>query len=275
MVWWFACGNAVATRELSLPSLNACLKLHEIIPPSTTCCHSPTVAPQVIPISQPLLSFSVDALIFDLDGVLVDSNEIVERHWLLWAKRRGVDFEKIVRSHHGRPTVQTMRELVPHLDVVAEAQIKENAEADDTHGLVAFPGAHRILAALPADRWAIVTSGTRRTATTRLAHTVLPVPRQLITADDVQHGKPDPEPYRMAIERLGFPPQHCLVFEDAPAGVESALAAGAQVIAITSTNPPDALSEARTIVSCLDEIVVTSTKNQLHVKIRALPGSTG
>jgi len=209
-------------------------------------------------------------LIFDLDGVLVDSNQIAERHWQSWAKRRGISFEKNVHTHHGRPTVQTMREVAPHLNAVAEAALKENAEADDTNGLVAFPGAHRIVSALPEDRWAIVTSGTRRTATTRLTHTVLPRPLCLITADDVINGKPDPEPYRKAISQLGFLPGSCLVLEDAPAGVKSARAAGARVIGISSTNPPSVLADANCIVSCLDEILVDFVDDRIAVRIRSL-----
>ncbi|WP_437227447.1 HAD-IA family hydrolase [Planctomicrobium sp. SH661] len=217
--------------------------------------------------SPPLL-FSVDALIFDLDGVLVDSNQIAERHWQRWAERRGVSFDLIARSHHGRPTVQTMREVAPHLDAVAEAEMKESVEADDTVGLVAFPGAHRILAVLPSDRWAIVTSGTRRTATTRLNHTLLPIPQRFVTADDVQNGKPDPEPYRKAIEQLGFRPDRCLVLEDAPAGIQSARAAGAQVVAISSTNSPDALTHANVIVDCLDLIEVKPGAGEIQIRIR-------
>lgn len=212
--------------------------------------------------------FSVDAVIFDLDGVLVDSNEVAERHWALWAERRGVPFESLIRAHHGRPTVQTMREFAPHLDVVSEARAKEDAEADDTDGLVAFPGAHRILSVLPADRWAIATSGTRRTAMKRLQHTVLPIPARFITADDVQNGKPDPEPYLKAIQLLGVRAEDCLVFEDAPAGIQAAKAAGAQVIGITSTNTAEALARADLVVDSLDTISIELVDDRIEISIR-------
>jgi sugar-phosphatase len=198
----------------------------------------------------------VDAVIFDLDGVLVDSNPIVERHWQIWAERRGINYELIAASHHGRPTVQIMKEVAPHLDATKEAACKENAEADDLNGLVAFPGAHRILMGIPPHRRAIATSGTRRTATKRLGHTLLPIPDILITADDVQHGKPDPEPYLKAISGLGFPPNRCLVIEDAPAGIEAAKAAGATVIAVTTSNPPEKLTQADFIVGQLDRLSI-------------------
>src|SRR5688500_3169574 len=131
------------------------------------------------------MSLLCQAIIFDLDGVLVDSNAICERHMRGWAERRGVPWERLVDIHHGRTTMETFRLVAPELDAAAEALVVETAEADDTDGLVVFAGAARLLSELPADRWAVATSGTRRTATIRLRHAGLPLPRVLITADDV------------------------------------------------------------------------------------------
>lgn len=149
-----------------------------------------------------------------------------------------------------------MKEVAPHLDAAEEAVYKENAEADDMNGLVAFPGAHRILMGLPPNRRAIATSGTRRTATKRLGHTLLPIPKVFITADDVQHGKPDPEPYQKAISQLGFEPGRCLVIEDAPAGIEAAKGAGAIVVAVTTSNPREKLTQANYLVGQLDRLSI-------------------
>lgn len=207
------------------------------------------------------MAFTCTAIIFDLDGVLVDSNAISERHWEQWAAEHGIPYDAIASSHHGRPTVEIIRDVAPHLDAEAEAQKKEGPEAMDTDGLVAFDGAAALIDGLPDGQWTIATSGRRRTATTRLAHTGLPQPDALVTADDVTQGKPAPDPYRLAAERLGTDPSECIVFEDAPAGVASAHRAGARVIAIASTNPPDALAAADAVVDRLAEVTIASTGN--------------
>lgn len=194
------------------------------------------------------------ALIFDLDGVLVDSNAIVERHWRRWAEQRGIPYEKIAAVHHGRPTIEVIEEVAPHLDAAAEAEKKEGQAATDTEGLTAFDGAAALIRALPEGRWTIATSGRRRTATSRLAHVGLPQPETLVTADDIEHGKPAPDPYLLAAQRLGIDPQRCIVFEDAPAGVEAARSAGARVVAVASTNAPEALSAADVVVDRLADV---------------------
>ncbi|WP_437185209.1 HAD-IA family hydrolase [Planctomicrobium sp. SH668] len=210
----------------------------------------------------------VDAILFDLDGVLVDSNHLADRHWEMWAAKHGLPFGPIAAAHHGRPTLQTMREFAPHLDIEKEAAEKENREADDTDGLSAFTGALRLLSSIPEDRWAIGTSGRRRTATTRLSFTNLPIPRILITADDVKVGKPDPEPYLLGAAGLGFRPEKCLVFEDAPSGIAAGKAAGATVVAIATTNPPENLRHADAIISQLDDIDVAYENGSLKVTLR-------
>lgn len=202
------------------------------------------------------MNFLCQAIIFDVDGVLINSDPVAERHWRLWADRHGVDYEAIARIHHGRPTVETMRQVAPHLHVVEEARLKENAEADDTDGLMIYAGAKELLARLPRDRWGVATSGTRRTVSIRFPYLGLPEPSVMVTADDVQRGKPAPDPYLLAAERLGVAPADCLIIEDAPAGVEAAKAAGAQVIAVATTNKIEDLSLADAIAPAIAALQV-------------------
>jgi sugar-phosphatase len=211
------------------------------------------------------MSLFCDAILFDLDGVLVDSNTIVERHFLAWAARHELAIGQFSADHHGLTTVETIRLVAPHLDAIAEALALETGEADDTEGLVAYAGAHRLLTALPGGRWAIATSGTRRTASARLAHLGLPLPAVLVTADDVTRGKPAPDPYLLAAKRLGVDPQRCVVIEDAPAGVAAARAAGARVVAVTTTNGAAALGAADAVVARLDDLAVDVTSAGLRV----------
>ncbi|MEO1075784.1 MAG: HAD-IA family hydrolase [Bacteroidota bacterium] len=214
------------------------------------------------------MTLRCQAIVFDLDGVLCDSTPIAERHWRRWAEARGVPVEPILAAHHGRPTVETIRQFAPHLDAEVEARAKERDEADDTDGLRAFDGAARLLTAIPQARWAIATSGRRRTATNRLRHTGLPIPPVLVTADDVQHGKPAPDPYRQAIDALGFAPADCLVFEDAPAGIASAQAAGAAAVGIASAGHPEWLVAAETVIERLADVQVIVESDGLVVTLQ-------
>ncbi len=211
------------------------------------------------------MPLTCDAIIFDLDGVLVDSNGIAERHLRAWTERHKVPFDRIATIHHGRTTVETIRLVAPHLNAEVEAGLLEGAEAVDTSGLVAFAGAAQLLAGLPRGRWAIATSGTRRTATIRLAHVGLVAPDVLVTADDVATGKPSPEPYLLAAKRLGVEPTRCIVVEDAPAGVASARAAGARVVGVTSTNSAVALAGADTIVARLADLSIVAIDGVLVI----------
>lgn len=213
------------------------------------------------------MTLRCQAIVFDLDGVLCDSNAIAERHWRRWAEARGVDVGPILAAHHGRPTVETIRLFAPHLHAEVEARSKELDEADDTEGLRAFDGALRLLTTIPQERWAIATSGRHRTATNRLRHTGLPIPPVLVTADDVQRGKPAPDPYRQAIEGLGFDPAGCLVFEDAPAGVASAQAAGAVAIGIASAGHPEKLATAQAVIARLADVEVVAGDDGLVVTL--------
>jgi sugar-phosphatase len=178
-----------------------------------------------------------EGVLFDLDGVLVDSSASIQRTWKKWADLHGIDLTSVMRSSYGVRTVETMRLLVPHLDAEREAAQLTAAEIADTEGVTATDGALALLQNLPPDRWAIVTSGSRQLAVARLETAGLPVPEVLVSGDQVQRGKPAPDPYLEGARRLGRPPEACLVVEDAPAGIASARAAGMQVVGVASTHP--------------------------------------
>ena len=210
-------------------------------------------------------TFLCQAILFDLDGVLVDSTPCVTRIWSEWARKHGLDPGHVVHAAHGQRTIETVRKVAPNLDAQRETDQIEQQEVDDTEGLQVVPGAGELLAALPPARYAVVTSGTRRLATRRLQVAGLPVPSAMITADDVTRGKPDPEPYLAGARLLGFAPGQCLVFEDAPSGIRSAKAAGMIAIAVPTTYQAEELTEANTIVPSLQAVVVTVSPRGLNV----------
>jgi sugar-phosphatase len=183
-------------------------------------------------------------VLFDLDGVLVDSTPAVARVWTIWAKKHGFDPDEVVRQAHGRPSITTIRELLPHADHEAENREVERGEIEDVDGVIPLPGALELLQALPQDRWAIATSCTRRLAEVRIRAAGLPIPKHLITSTDVQRGKPDPEPYLKAAKILGLAPADCIVMEDAPAGIRAGKAAGARVLALRTTAPDPELTQS-------------------------------
>jgi sugar-phosphatase len=177
------------------------------------------------------------ALLFDMDGTILSSIAAAERVWTAWARRHGIDVEAFLPTIHGVRAVETIAGLrLPGVDPQAEAAALTLAEIDDVEGIDAIAGAAAFLSSLPPDRWAIVTSAPRALALRRIAAAGLPVPPVLVTADDVLHGKPAPDGFLLAAARLGQRAQDCLVFEDAPAGIAAAEAAGAHVIIVTATH---------------------------------------
>jgi sugar-phosphatase len=206
--------------------------------------------------------FSCAAILFDLDGVLVDSTRSVERQWRAWAREQGIDGDKVMAVAHGVRTIEVIRAVAPQLDAEAEVRKLESREAHDRDGVVVMPGAVKLVRSIPEGRWCVVTSGTRLLASTRLRLFGIPAPNVMITADDVAHGKPHPEPYLKGAKLLGVNPKECLVIEDAPAGVQSAHAGGMKAIALASTYPASALSEADAVVEKLAQIQVGLEEQQ-------------
>jgi mannitol-1-/sugar-/sorbitol-6-phosphatase len=182
-----------------------------------------------------MIKVSTQALLFDLDGVLVNSIPAVERVWSRWAQERGFNVQEVLHRAHGRPSIETLRYLLPDADHEAENRLVEQAEIEDVEGVVPLPGVKELLAALPHDRWAIVTSCTRPLAEVRIRAAGLPLPGLFITSNDITNGKPHPEPYRKGAAGLGFAPEECIVVEDALAGIAAGRNAGARVIAFTTT----------------------------------------
>lgn len=186
--------------------------------------------------------FDVDAVLLDMDGTLVDSTAVVVRLWRSWAARHAVDAEAILAVSHGRRGDEVVAQFAPPgVDRRAELEWLAARELIERDDIVAVPGAAALLGVLPPDRTAVVTSATRELTAVRMKAAGLRVPKFLVGADDVVHGKPDPEGYRRAASLLGADPARCLVVEDAPAGLEAGRAAGARVIAVATTLAPETL----------------------------------
>ena len=191
-------------------------------------------------------------MIFDIDGVLVESAGVVEASWGRWADERGVDWDALLPVLHGRPGRELVSEFAPHLDSDAEVATIAAYEMAEEHELRAIPGARETIEAAP--RWAIATSGGRELALGRLRAVGHPIPDVLVSADDITRGKPHPEPYLKAAAALRADPSECLVIEDAPAGIKAARAAGMRVVALTTSHGADALAKADAIYATMDEV---------------------
>ena len=179
----------------------------------------------------------ISAVLFDLDGVLVESKDATQRVWLEWALKNGIGEDALRSAMHGVRSVEVVRALRPDLDSVLEAEGIERRQAEDLDGLRAVPGAAEALRALREERVAVVTSATRALAAARLGAVGIELPSVVVFAGDVSRGKPDPEGYLTAASRLGVEPAETLVVEDAPPGIEAGRAAGAATVGVVSTHP--------------------------------------
>jgi sugar-phosphatase len=213
-------------------------------------------------------AFLCQAVLFDLDGVLVDSQECVERTWRSWAARHGLDSARVIEAAHGRRAIDTIRALAPTLDPDAELAALIATEATATEGVHEIPGARELVRSLPPRKWAVVTSGTRAVAEFRLRHGRIPIPDVMICADEIERGKPDPQGYLRAAARLAVAPAQCIVIEDAPPGIEAGRAAGMQVIAVAMTYPPAALQAADAVADTLLDVRSALDGGGIRLEIR-------
>jgi len=196
------------------------------------------------------------AILFDLDGTLVDSRISIDIAYKAWCDVHGLDFKEVLSKAHGRRTVDTVRLLLPHKDTQKETTRLEDLECNAIDGLVALSGAKQLINHLASSHWAIVTSGSRRLATHRLNHCGIKHPSVFITAEDVVKGKPDPEGYMKAADLLGVAYADCVVFEDAPAGIEAARAAGMRSIAFPTTHLVEELNGSDICVENLEKLSI-------------------
>jgi sugar-phosphatase len=208
----------------------------------------------------------VQAILFDLDGVLVDSHLAVELVWREWGRLRNRDPEPFIAMAHGRRTSETLRMVAPDLDAQTEAAVLDRMEEECTEGLKPGRGAINLVRGIPLGRWGVVTSGHRHVATLRLTSVGIPIPPVLITGDQVSRGKPDPEPYRQGVKMMGCAPSECVVVEDAPPGIVSARDAGVRVIALRTTYGSDALSSADVVVDDLTKLRIEVMAGGLDVR---------
>ena len=211
-------------------------------------------------------------VLFDMDGILVSSLGSVERSWTKWAELRGVDPELTCRTAHGCRAIDTIGKMRPDLDAEQELKVIEDIEIGDNEGLTVLPGVLEMLTALPADRWTVVTSSTRKLALVRMAVGGIPVPRKIVAADFVTRGKPHPEPFLTGAAVLGFDPKDCVVFEDSASGSQAGRAAGCTVVATTFSHPVESLDAAHYIVEDLTGMRVTLLPDGLTLSFNDLRG---
>ncbi len=204
-------------------------------------------------------------ILFDMDGVLVSSLGSVERSWEKWALARGIDRDLAIRTAHGRRAIETVRMLRPDLNDMKELEWLEAMEIADNIGLETLPGVARILEKLPEKYWTVVTSATDRLARSRMEAGGIRVPARIVSADAVQQGKPDPEPYLKGAELLGLRPEECLVIEDSASGAKAGHSAGCMVLATLYSHSLESLQEADWIVHSLGDVHIQPAGDALEV----------
>ena len=219
-----------------------------------------------------LLTLEVAGILFDMDGVLISSIGSVNRSWRRWAEHYGVPNADTFQVPHGIRATDIIAMLKPDLDVAEGLKLIEDIEMVDVADLKVLPGARALLESLPPERWAIVTSATHRLALERLRVAGLPAPERMISAEMVERGKPDPEPYRHGAELIHSPAAECLVVEDAPSGVGAGIAAGCRVLGVLGTHKEDELRAAGAswIVRSLEDVSAQTTPNGLTLSLKTI-----
>jgi len=216
------------------------------------------------------ISVETKGILFDMDGVLISSIGSVVRCWKQWAKMYGIPNAENYEVPHGVRAIDTVKSLRPDIDPAEGLRVIEDLEMEDTADLRVLPGVKSLLEGLPPERWAIVTSATKRLMLGRLAVAGLPVPSRIISGDMVERGKPDPEPYRRGAALLGVRPEQCVVVEDAPSGVGAGVAAGCRVLGVLGTHSREELKEADWVMASLEGLAVTANANGLELRFYSL-----
>lgn len=215
------------------------------------------------------LNLTCEAVLFDMDGTLVDSGVVVERAWGLWAARHGIPLEDVLSFSHGRPTIATMEHFLPARDHSEELEEMDRYEETQLEGIRAVPGATQIVHALQKHSWAIVTSAWRRLAEARVLAAGLPLPNVIVPVDEICNGKPHPEGFLQAAERLGVAPKDCLVFEDTQPGIEAGMSAGMQVVALLTTVPAQHLKH-RPLIRDFRDVRIQIDGECIRLELRAV-----
>ncbi|MDC9581441.1 HAD-IA family hydrolase [Xenorhabdus sp. PR6a] len=215
-------------------------------------------------------AIEVDAILFDMDGTLIDSSGACARIWTRWAQHYGLEPQSVIDQSHGRRPEDTARSILgDDADIKAAVDLFTAEEAKESH-VTTILGAKELITTIPESKWAIVTSSTEDIAKTRLAYCGIPEPKALVTAEKVQAGKPDPEGYLQAAEKLGVDIRRCLVVEDAPGGIEAGHRSGAFVIAVATTYKPSKFP-SEVIVSDLRDIIVTNVGKEGQMQLAVKP----
>ena len=223
-----------------------------------------------IPVAPSPVQVRCKGVLFDMDGILISSLGSVERSWTKWAQMRGIDPAHACKMAHGCRSIETVAMLRPDLDAQAENDLIEGLEIADIEGVSVLPGVLSFLAALPKERWTVVTSATEPLARVRLAAGTIPVPERIITANDVAEGKPHPAPYLAGAALLGFAPEDCVVFEDAASGTKAGRAAGCTVIATTFSHSIESLSAAHYLIPDLKVVGVEADAEGISLSFTPL-----
>jgi sugar-phosphatase len=212
-----------------------------------------------------LISIEAKGLLFDMDGVLISSIGSVVRCWRRWAAIYNIPNADTYEVPHGMRAIDIVKRLRPDIDPQEGLRVIEDMEIEDTADLKVLPGVKKLLESLPAERWAIVTSATKRLLLGRLQVAGLPVPERIISGDMVERGKPDPEPYMRGAALLGYRPEECIVVEDAPSGVGAGIAAGCRVLGVLGTHSLEELREADWVTASLEGVGATSNADGLEL----------
>lgn len=216
------------------------------------------------------MTLTCGAVLFDMDGTLVDSTHVVERSWEQWARLNGIPLDELLSFSHGRPTIATMEHFLPGHDHTEGLSEMARYEETQLEGILAVPGAIEVVRSLAGRPWAIVTSAWRTLAEARVLAAGFPLPKVIVPVDEIRRGKPDPEGFLTAARYLGVPAEDCVVFEDTRPGIEAGLNAGMRVVALSTTMPVHQL-EHRPLIRDFRDVTVRTEDDRIHIEVNDRP----